>query len=149
MDAPLVGLLSHEDQERGNHRLREYPALRGPTIGNRGQPPRVRAIWPQSAGWTEDGASEEEDDGDPSSDTTLRSRIRAEGVLAPGTDPRAAEDATFSRYEPETGFGTALFDARNGFNEVNRYLMLWNVAHQRTFKWWTSQIHISRLQMFT
>ncbi|KAL3806424.1 hypothetical protein ACHAXA_007766, partial [Cyclostephanos tholiformis] len=90
----------------------------------------VRAIWPQSAGWTEDGASEEEDDGDPSSDATLRSRIRAEGVLAPGTDPGAAEDATFSRYEPETGFGTALFDARNGFNEINRYLMLWNVAHQ-------------------
>ena len=90
----------------------------------------VRAIWPQSAGWTEDGASEEEDDGDPSSDATLRSRIRAEGVLAPGTDPGAAEDATFSRYEPETGFGTALFDARNGFNEINRYLMLWNVAHR-------------------
>ena len=90
----------------------------------------VRAIWPQSAGWTEDGASEEEDDGDPSSDTNLRRRIRAEGVLAPGTDPGAAEDATFSRYEPGTGFGSALFDARNGFNEINRYLMLWNVAHR-------------------
>jgi hypothetical protein len=23
-----------------------------------------------------------------------------------------------------TGFGSALFDARNGFNELNRYLML-------------------------
>jgi hypothetical protein len=79
----------------------------------------VRAIWPQSAGWTEDGASEEEDDGDLSSDTTLRSRIRAEGVLAPGIVPGAAEDATFFRYEPETGFGTALFDAHNGFNEIN------------------------------
>jgi hypothetical protein len=65
----------------------------------------VRAIWPQSAGWTEDGASEEEDDGDPSSETNLRRRIRAEGVLAPGTDPGAAEDATFSRYEPGNGFG--------------------------------------------
>jgi hypothetical protein len=60
----------------------------------------VRAIWPQSAGWTKDGASEEEDDGGPSSNTTLWSRIRAEGVLAPGTSPGAAEDATFSRYEP-------------------------------------------------
>jgi len=29
----------------------------------------------------------------------------------------------------ETGFSSALFDARNGFNELNRYLMLWNVAH--------------------
>ena len=60
----------------------------------------VRAIWPQSAGWTKEGASEEEDDGDPSSDTTLRRCIRAEGVLTPGTDPGAAEDAAFSRYEP-------------------------------------------------
>jgi len=49
-------------------------------------------------------------------------------VLTPGTDPGAAEDATFSRYEPETGFGTALFDARNGFNEINRYLMLWKLG---------------------
>jgi hypothetical protein len=90
----------------------------------------VRAIWPQSAGWTEDGTLEEEDDGDPSSGTNLRRRIQAEGVLAPGTDPGAAEDATFSRYELGTGFGSALFDARNGFNEINRYLMLWNVAHR-------------------
>ncbi|KAL3815266.1 hypothetical protein ACHAXA_001878 [Cyclostephanos tholiformis] len=90
----------------------------------------VQAIWSQSAGWTEDGASEEEDDGDPSSDATLRSCIRAESVLTPGTDPGAAEDATFSRYKPETGFGTALFDARKGFNEINQYLMLWNVAHR-------------------
>ena len=72
---------------------------------------------------------EEEDDGDPSSDTTLQSRIRVEGVLASGINPRAAEDVTFSRYEPETGFGSALFDTRNGFNEIKRYLMLWNVAH--------------------
>jgi hypothetical protein len=28
-----------------------------------------------------------------------------------------------------TSFGSALFDARNGFNELNRYLILWNVAH--------------------
>ena len=79
----------------------------------------IRAIWQQLAKWTEDGASEEEDDGDPSSDATLRSRIRAEGVLAPGIDPGATEDATFSRYEPKTGFSTALFDTRNGFNEIN------------------------------
>jgi hypothetical protein len=28
-----------------------------------------------------------------------------------------------------TGFGSALFDARIGFNELNCYLLLWNVAH--------------------
>jgi hypothetical protein len=50
-------------------------------------------------------------------------------VLAPRIDPRAAEDASFSRYEPGTSFGSALIDARNGFNKLNCYLMLWNVAH--------------------
>ncbi len=90
----------------------------------------VQAIWPQSAGWTKDGASEEEDDGDPSSDVSLRNCICATGVLTPGVDLGAAEDASFSRYKPGTGFGSDLFDARNGFNELNRYLMLWNVAHR-------------------
>jgi hypothetical protein len=88
----------------------------------------VRAIWPQSAGWTKDGSSEEEDDGDTPSNTTLQRRIRAEGVLDSGTHPGAAEDATFSLYEPGTGLGSALFDARNGFNEINRYLMLWKLG---------------------
>ncbi|KAL3810422.1 hypothetical protein ACHAXA_005630 [Cyclostephanos tholiformis] len=89
----------------------------------------VRAIWPQLAGWTDDGATEEEDDGNPSNEATLRARVRAEGMLAPGIDPGAAEDASFSRYELRTGFGLALFNGQNGFNEINRYLMLWHVAH--------------------
>jgi hypothetical protein len=92
----------------------------------------VRAIWPQSAGWTEDsGVKEEEEDeehGDPRVNATLR-LVRADGLLAPNVDPGAAEYDHHSRYEAETGFGSALFDARNGFNELNRYLMLLNVAH--------------------
>ena len=90
----------------------------------------VRAIWPQSAGWTEDSGVEEEEEehGDPRVNATL-CRVRADGLLAPNVDPGAAEYDRHSRYEAETGFGSALFDARNGFNELNRYLMLWNVAH--------------------
>jgi hypothetical protein len=89
----------------------------------------VQAIWPQSAGWTEDsGVEEEEEDGDPRVNATLR-RVRADGLLAPNVDPGAAEYDRHSRHEAETGFGSALFDARNGFNELNRYLMLWNMAH--------------------
>ena len=43
----------------------------------------VRAIWPQSAGWTEDsGVEEEEEDGDPQVNATLRC-VRADGLLAP------------------------------------------------------------------
>jgi hypothetical protein len=44
-------------------------------------------------------------------------------------DPGAAENDSQLCYMEGTGFGSALFDARNGFNELNRYLMLWNMAH--------------------
>ena len=90
----------------------------------------VRAIWLQSAGRTEDSGvvEEKEEDGDPQVTATSR-RVRAEGLLDPNVDLGVAEDDCHSRYKGGTGFGSALFDARNGFNELNRYLMLWNVAH--------------------
>jgi hypothetical protein len=46
------------------------------------------------------------------------------------TDPGEAADISCSRYVLDSGFGTALFDAKNGFNEVNWYLMLWTAAHR-------------------
>ena len=39
------------------------------------------------------------------------------------------EDVEYLGYEEGTGFGMALFDARNAFCELNRHLMLWNMAH--------------------
>ncbi len=89
----------------------------------------VWAIWPQPAGWTKDEAAEEEEDGDLFGNATLQNRVCAEGVLPPGINPGAAEKAKFSCYKPGTGFGSALFDARNSFNKINCYLMLWNMAH--------------------
>jgi len=83
----------------------------------------VRGIWPQSAGWTEDlGVEEEEEEhGDPRVNATLRC-VHAEGLLAFNVDPGVAEYDRHSRYEAATGFGSALFDARNGFDKLNRYL---------------------------
>ncbi len=48
------------------------------------------------------------------------------------TDPGKAADVSRSRYVPDSGFGAALFDAKNGFKKVNRYLMLWTAAHRWT-----------------
>ena len=45
------------------------------------------------------------------------------------TDPGKAADLSRLRYVPDSGFGIVLFDAKNGFNKVNRYLMLWTAAH--------------------
>jgi hypothetical protein len=83
----------------------------------------VWAIWPQSAGWERDG-------GEvmamlPATEGMSMAVIRA-------TNPGEAADVSRLRYMPDSGFGTALFDAKNGFNEVNRYLMLWTAAHRWT-----------------
>ena len=74
------------------------------------------------------GEVEEEEDGDPQETVTLR-RVSTEGLRDPNVDPGAAEDDCQSCYEAGTGFGSALLDARNGFNELNCYLMLWDMAH--------------------
>ncbi|KAL7524034.1 hypothetical protein ACHAXR_000412, partial [Thalassiosira sp. AJA248-18] len=87
----------------------------------------VRAIWPQSAGWTHDSEEVEVSD----AETLPATQDLNPSAMAnnPHVDPGAAEDDSRSRYEAGTGYGAALFDAKNGFNELNRYLMLWNVAH--------------------
>ncbi|KAL7531966.1 hypothetical protein ACHAXR_006015, partial [Thalassiosira sp. AJA248-18] len=45
-------------------------------------------------------------------------------------DPGRAADVANDRYEPNTGHGATLVDAKNAFNELNRYLMLWNTHHR-------------------
>ncbi len=80
----------------------------------------VCAVWPQSAGW-------ERNDGEmtaplPATEGTSMAVIRE-------TNPGKAADVSRLCYVPDSGFGTALFDAKNGFNEVNQYLMLWTAAH--------------------
>jgi len=83
----------------------------------------VRAVWLHSAGWERDGG--EVTAPMPATEGTSMAVTRA-------TDPGKAADVSRSRYVPDSGFGTALFDTKNGFNEVNRYLMLWTAAHRWT-----------------
>ena len=49
----------------------------------------------------------------PATESTSMAVIRA-------TDPGKAADVSHSCYVPDSGFGTALFDAKNGFNKVNQ-----------------------------
>ena len=44
-------------------------------------------------------------------------------------DPGADPVDEHSRYQPHNGYGAGLYDADNAFQRLNRYLMLWNVAH--------------------
>jgi hypothetical protein len=83
----------------------------------------VHAIWPQSAGWECNGG--EVTAMLPATEGTSMAVTRA-------TDPGEAADISCLHYVPDSGFGTALFDAKNGSNEVNRYLMLWTAAHRWT-----------------
>jgi hypothetical protein len=57
--------------------------------------PAVRAIWPQSAGWTNE-LEDEEDDGDPQSGEALWRGVRADGMADPAVDPGASEDDGYS-----------------------------------------------------
>ena len=95
----------------------------GLRAGIEGNMHAVHAIWPQSAGWECDSGE------------VTATLLATEGMSMAATramDPGVAADVSRSRYMPDSGFGTALFDAKNGFNEVNRYLMLWTAAHQWT-----------------
>jgi hypothetical protein len=87
----------------------------------------VRAVWQQSVGW-------ERDDGEV---TAPQPATKGTSIaIIPTMDLGKATDSSRSRYVLNSGFGTAYFDARNGFNEVNRYLMLWTVAHRWTKASW-------------
>ena len=94
----------------------------------------VGAIWPASAGWKHDGGipstGDDEDLEDNDAPQTQQSPV-LDSLAAEDTliDAGANKGVDYSEYEEGTGFGMALFDDRNAFCDLNRHLMLWNVAH--------------------
>ena len=91
--------------------------------GTEGNLHAVWAAWLQSAGWERDGG--EVTAPLPATEGTSMAVIRA-------TDSGDAANVSRSHYVPDSGFGTALFDAKNGFHKMNRYMMLWTAAHHWT-----------------
>ena len=77
-------------------------------------------------GFGNDGEDESEEEAYKTQPVHVTDSVAAEDPLV---DAGADEDETYSRYEPGTGYGAALFDARNAYCELNRHLMLWNTAH--------------------
>ena len=88
----------------------------------------VRKIWPHSAGWTHDDGVEVLHNIDEEDHPELAGTSTAANDT--GIDPGVSEDDELDRYEPNTGFGAGLYDAANAFGSMNRYLMLWEVAHR-------------------
>ncbi len=128
LDEAVVGLQPHQHKDGGHQCVWKHPAPCWPLVRHQSNLHAVREIWPQSAGWTKD-SGKEEDDGDPATADTLHQGTCAKGTLNPLVDLGAAGDDSRLHYVDGTGFGSTLFDARNGFNKLNQYLMLWNVAH--------------------
>ena len=107
----------------------------GTRAGIKGNLHAVRAIWPQSSGWTidENGIPQQmgnplntQPDGEFLADPNAGT-LRA--AANPTSDEGADPDSTRSRSEENVGFGQANFDDENAFGSANRVLILWNVGH--------------------
>ena len=132
----LIGrcVLAAEARELARDACGNVQLCAGLPSGIEGNLHAVRAVWPESAGWNFDEGAESATGNDMFEQLVEATENMLAGApVIPSQesqDPGVAEHTADSRYEPNAGFGTALVDAANCFNNLNRYLVLWQCFHR-------------------